>query len=143
MFRGGFEHQVDSKGRVIVPALFRELLSPACFVTKGFHRCLFIFPWKKWLEIETKLSSAPITDLNALALQRFFGAGVEATPDGQGRLMIPPALRDYADIQRDVFTLGANNRLELWSKENWDEYESQELSLESILEKAASLGLGI
>lgn len=143
MFRGCFDHQVDNKGRIIVPARFRELLAPACFITKGFHRCLFVFPWKKWLEIEDQLNAAPITDLNALALQRFFGAGMEANPDAQGRLVLSPALREYAGIDRDVFTLGANNRVEIWSKANWCEYEKQELSLEGILAKAAALGLGI
>jgi MraZ protein len=143
MFRGGFEHQVDQKGRLIVPARFRELLKPACFITKGFHRCLFIFPWEKWLEIEAKLKAASITDLNALALQRFFAAGVEGTPDSQGRLMIPPSLREYAGLEKDIFTLGANNRVEVWSKARWSEYEDQELSLEGILEKVAALGLEI
>ncbi len=143
MFRGGFEHQVDAKGRLIIPVRFRELLRPACFVTKGFHRCLFVFPWKRWLEIEEKLNAASITDLNALALQRFFGAGVESNPDGQGRLMVPPALREYAEIEKDIFTLGANNRVEVWSKARWADYENRELSLDGILEKVAALGLEI
>ncbi len=143
MFRGGYEHQVDAKGRLIIPVRFRELLRPACFVTKGFHRCLFVFPWKRWLEIEEKLNAASITDLNALALQRFFGAGVESNPDGQGRLMVPPALREYAEIEKDIFTLGANNRVEVWSKARWADYENRELSLDGILEKVAALGLEI
>lgn len=143
MFRGAFEHQVDANGRIIIPVRFRELLKPACFITKGFHRCLFIFPWEKWTEIEDKLNSASIADLNALALQRFFGAGVEANPDGQGRLMIPPSLREYAGIQKDVFLLGANNRVEVWARSQWEEYEGRELSLEGILLKVAALGLAI
>jgi len=90
MFRGGFEHQVDDKGRIIIPVRFREFLSPACFITRGLHNCLFVFPWAKWIEIEEKLKTAPITDLNALAMQRFFGTGIEANLDGQGRLILPP-----------------------------------------------------
>jgi MraZ protein len=141
MFRGGIEHQVDDKGRIIVPTRFRELLAPACFITRGMHRCLFVFQWAKWEEIEKKLDSAPITDLNAIALQRFFGTGVETSLDSQGRLSIPTALRDYADIKKDVFTLGASNRLEIWGRERWLEYESSDLSLDSILEKAAAFGI--
>lgn len=141
MFRGGVEHQVDDKGRIIIPTRFRELLAPACFVTRGFHRCLFVFPWSKWEEIEEKLSAAPITDLNAMTVQRFFGTGVEASLDSQGRLMIPPALREYAGIKKDVYTEGTGNRLEVWSKERWLEYEAQELSLESVLQKVAALGI--
>ncbi len=143
MFRGAFEHQVDSTGRIIIPVRFRELLKPACFITKGFHRCLFVFPWKKWTEIEDKLNPASIADLNALALQRFFGAGVEANPDGQGRLMISPTLREYAGIEKDVLILGANNRVEIWAKSRWSDYENNELADDAILQKARDLGLSI
>jgi MraZ protein len=141
MFRGGVDHQVDEKGRIIIPARFRELLSPACFITRGLNRCLFIFPWAKWSEIEQKLNSASITDINALALQRFFGTGTEANMDGQGRLVISASLREYAEIQKDVFILGASNRLEVWSKAVWADYERQELSLQAVLAKAAAFGI--
>jgi MraZ protein len=140
MFRGGVEQQIDDKGRIIVPTRFRELLSPTCFVTRGLHRCLFVFPWAKWLEIEERLNTAFITDSNAIALQRFFGTGMETSLDSQGRLTLPPALREYAEIKKDAFTLGANNRWEIWAKERWETYEGSELSLEAILQKAAALG---
>jgi MraZ protein len=143
MFRGGFDHQVDEKGRIIVPARFREFLAPACFVTRGLNRCLFVFPWTKWMEIEQKLNSASITNLNALALQRFFGTGSEAVVDGQGRLMVPASLREYAGIQKDVYILGASNRLEIWAKSRWAEYDEQELSLEGILQNAAAMGISL
>jgi MraZ protein len=141
MLRGGFEHQVDDKGRIIIPVRFREFLSPACFITRGLHNCLFVFPWTVWVEIEKNLNATSIIDEDALALQRFFGTGIEASLDGQGRLILPATLREYAGIQKDIFVLGAISHLELWAKSRWTEYESKELSTAGILQKAKNLGV--
>ena len=141
MFRGGVDHQLDDKGRITIPAKFRSSLSPVCFLTRGWHGCLFIFPWDKWREIEQRLEAVRITDMQAIAVQRFFSSGTEVQLDAQGRLFLPPQLREYAGIQKDVVIRGTANRIEVWSKANWDHYDRTELSLEKIVEKAAALGI--
>jgi MraZ protein len=140
MFRGAFEYALDDKNRIAVPPRYREDMSPAGFLTRGWNRCLFLFPWKFWDEIETKLSTLRISDMAGIAIQRFFSSGVECRLDGGGRLAIPADLRKYAGITKDVVIRGCANRLEIWAKEVWQQYDEGQ-SLEEIVQKAADLGI--
>lgn len=140
-FRGASDHQLDDKGRLSVPAKFRSFLLPVCYITRGWHGCLFCFPWSEWLAIEERLSTIRISDMDGVAVQRFFCGGVEAQPDDQGRVLIPPHLRRETGIERDVHVRGTINRIEVWSRDAWQLYCESELSLEKMAEKAAALGL--
>lgn len=123
IFRGRFEYAIDPKGRVNIPAPFRERLQESgqdSFVLTNFSDCLFAFPADDWARMEEKLSQVPITDRKKNAFVRFLiGGAVEATPDKQGRILVPPSLRSYAGLEKDVVIQGMPNRFEIWSLERW------------------------
>jgi len=143
LFMGEFQHTVDKKGRLIMPARFREGLSQGFIVTKGLDHCLFVYPREEWFSIEKKLKTLPFTQKEARAFVRFFFSGaVECELDKQGRVLLPNNLREYAEIQKDVVVIGVSSRVEIWSKENWEKYSSEaELSYEEIAEKMVELGI--
>lgn len=142
MFMGQFQHALDPKGRLIIPARFRELLGDTFILTKGLDRCLFVYPKEEWAVLEQKLKSLPFTQKDARAFIRFFFSGaVEIEMDKQGRILIPPQLREYAGIDRDIIIIGVSNRAEIWSLTEWEAYSQQaSASYEEIAEK---LNLGI
>jgi len=124
-FRGRFNYAIDPKGRVNVPSPFRETLQDRgqeSFFITNFSGCLYAFAADDWDRIEEKLSRVPSTDRRKQAFVRFFlGGAVEAIPDKQGRILIPPSLREYAQLDKDVVFQGIANRFEIWSLERWDE----------------------
>lgn len=142
MFMGQFQHALDPKGRLTIPARFRELLGDTFILTKGLDRCLFVYPKDEWAVLEQKLKSLPFTQKDARAFIRFFFSGaVEIEMDKQGRILVPPQLRDYAGIDRDIIIIGVSNRAEIWSVEEWEAYSRQaSASYEEIAEK---LDLGL
>lgn len=142
MFMGQFQHSLDPKGRLIIPARFRELLGDTFILTKGLDRCLFVYPKDEWAVLEQKLKSLPFTQKDARAFIRFFFSGaVEIEMDKQGRILVPPQLREYAGIDRDIIIIGVSNRAEIWSLEEWEAYSKQaSASYEEIAEK---LDLGL
>jgi MraZ protein len=132
MLIGEFQHTIDSKGRVIVPARFREDLGDYFYVTKGLDGCLFVLSPKEWNRLQEKISAMPIS--KARGLQRFFFSGaVEAQPDRQGRILLPQSLRNYAGLVKDVTFIGASNRAEIWNTESWTAFNST-LTQENIAE---------
>lgn len=132
MFIGEYLHSIDAKGRVSVPAKFREDLGPCFYITKGLDGCLFVLSAAEWARLEQKVSAMPVS--KARGLQRFFFAGAaEVTPDKQGRILIPQPLREYAALQKDVTFLGAATRAEIWSTSKWTEFSSA-LTQDSIAE---------
>jgi MraZ protein len=142
MFMGQFQHSLDSKGRLIIPSKFREILDSSFVLTKGLDKCLFVYPKDEWAILEQKLKALPFTQKDARAFIRFFFAGaVETETDKQGRILIPPHLREHAQIDRDVVVIGVSNRAEIWSQEIWDEY-SQEAA-QSYEEIAEKIDLGL
>lgn len=142
MFRGGFAHNIDDKGRVIVPQKFRLLLGEKFVVTKGLDRCLWVFADEEFRELDERLKAQPMLDPNAVRLQRFFCAeAVDAVTDAQGRVALPANLREYAAIEKEVMIIGAGNRIEIWSKPRWDETASA-LSDDMIRESAREIGVG-
>src|SRR5436190_1491022 len=141
MFSGAFPHSVDAKGRLVLPARFRSQLGMELTVTKGLHRCLWLFPEETWRGVSSQLVGEGLGSPDSLALQRFFlGSAADAGPDDQGRIALPQLLREYAGIDKEVVTAGMGSRLEIWSRERWDSYQN-DLTDDRILELAGRLGL--
>lgn len=125
MFMGLYEPKLDEKGRVILPAKFREQLSDGLVVTRGQDRCLYVFPRSEFENIYQRLSQAPITSKQARDFGRVFLAGAsDESLDKQGRVTIPQTLRKYAQLERDVVVTGVGARIEIWDAQHWDEYLS-------------------
>lgn len=143
LFCGEYQYVVDLKGRVIIPSKFREGLGDKFMVTKGLDNCLFAYSEQEWDGILTKLKTIPLTDKEGRAFVRFFVAGaMECDIDKQGRILIPQNLREYAAIDRDVFVLGAINRVEVWDKEKWLEHSKDfNENADKIAEKMSALGI--
>jgi len=143
MFIGEYQHTVDNKGRIIMPSKLRDDLGQNFIVTKGLDNCLFVYPMEEWKRLENKLRTLPLTNKNARAFIRFFFAGAtECSLDKQGRILIPNNLREYAKIIKDVVIIGVAERIEIWAKEEWTNYNSDDnLSYEDIDEKMAELGI--
>lgn len=143
MFIGEFSHAVDVKGRMSMPAKFRENLGESFFITKGLDHCLFVFPESEWRLFEEKLKTLPLTNKNARAFVRMFFAGAtEGSFDKQGRILVPQTLRDHADIDKEVTVIGVGERIEIWSDTNWESYNDPEnISYDEIAEQMAELGI--
>ncbi|MDD2446976.1 MAG: division/cell wall cluster transcriptional repressor MraZ [Tissierellia bacterium] len=143
MFIGEHQHSIDDKGRLIIPSKFREDLGYEFIMTKGLDNCLFVYPKNEWLIIEEKLKSLPLTNRDARAFIRFFFAGAsECTLDKQGRVLVPVNLREHSKLEKETVIIGVSTRMEIWSKEEWDAYNSDDnLSYDSIAEKMAELGI--
>lgn len=140
---GEYQHSIDAKGRMIIPAKFRDELGDRFIVTRGLDHCLFVYPQSEWKHIEEKLKSLPFTRSDARAFTRFFFSGaVEAELDKQGRVNIPATLRQYSKLNKDCVVIGVSNRVEIWSKEVWEEYYTQsEASFNEIAEKIVDFDL--
>ncbi|MBQ6362061.1 MAG: division/cell wall cluster transcriptional repressor MraZ [Lachnospiraceae bacterium] len=121
MFMGEYEHSIDNKGRVIIPAKFREQLGDTFVLTKGLDGCLFIYTNEDWAAFAEKLKNTSFGSEKSRKLQRYFMAGaVQVEADKQGRILIPGKLRDLAGLTKDVSLLGVGNRIELWNTETWE-----------------------
>lgn len=145
MFMGEYLHSIDGKGRLIVPAKFREGLGEKFIATKGLDNCLFIYPVSEWETLEQKFKTLPTAKADARAFMRFFFSGAtECEVDKQGRILLPANLREHAKLDKDVVVLGVSSRVEIWSKDVWDQYSSQgEGVFEEIAEKIVDFDLGI
>ena len=143
MFLGEVQHNVDAKGRMIMPAKFREGLGDHFIVTKGLDKCLFVFPMAEWQVFENKVKDLPISDPSVRKFVRFFfGGAFEAEADNQGRVVLPPNLREYANIQKEIITVGAAGRVEIWSKEYWSDYNNEDYIMdEDVATKMAEFGI--
>ncbi|WP_202076950.1 division/cell wall cluster transcriptional repressor MraZ [Caldalkalibacillus salinus] len=143
MFMGEYQHAIDQKGRLIIPAKFRDDLGERFVVTRGLDQCLFVYPQTEWKQIEQKLKSLPFTRSDARAFTRFFFSGAtECELDKQGRANIAANLRQYAKLTKECIVIGVSNRVEIWSKDIWEEYFSQsEASFNEIAEKIVDFDL--
>lgn len=137
MFMGEYAHTVDEKGRMIIPAKFRDGLGVKFVVTRGLDNCLFVYPEQEWAVMEQKLKALPLMKSDARAFTRFFFSGAtECELDKQGRVNIPSTLREHAKLDKDVVVIGVSNRVEVWAKEVWEQYASEsEASFNEIAEK--------
>ena len=123
MFIGEYHHSIDEKGRLIVPAKFREELGNSFIVTRGIENCLFVYPMDEWKKIVNKLESLPFTKRDAREFMRFFLSGAsEAEFDKQGRINITSPLISYANLTKECVVIGTGDRLEIWSLENWSTF---------------------
>lgn len=145
MFMGEYSHTIDTKGRLIIPSKFREELGETFVVTKGLDGCLFVFSDEEWKAFEIKLKSLPLTNKNARQFARFFVAGaMPCELDKQGRILLPATLREFAGLEKDVVLTGMLNRIEIWSKEKWNENNSlDDVAMDEIAEQMTDLGFGI
>ncbi|WP_100404573.1 division/cell wall cluster transcriptional repressor MraZ [Bacillus solitudinis] len=143
MFMGEYRHNVDEKGRMIVPAKFRDELGATFVVTRGLDRCLFAYPLEEWKKLEEKLKTLPFTKKDARAFTRFFFSGAtECELDKQGRVNIASPLREYAHLEKECVVIGVSNRVEVWSKSIWEEYFSNaEESFSEIAENIVDFDL--
>ena len=143
MLIGEYEHSVDVKGRLIMPAKLREEIGEKFVVTKGLDGCLFVFSLKEWDLFQEKLRALPVSNKNARDFSRFFLAGaIECEIDKQGRFLISGNLREFASLDKDVVIIGVTTRPEIWNKEKWKNYSSDEnISAEEIAENMSELGL--
>ena len=123
MFMGEYHHNVDTKGRIIVPAKFRDNLGETFILTRGLDRCLFGYPLSEWAIIEEKLKQLPLTKKDARAFTRFFFSGAtECEIDKQGRINIATPLFQYAQLEKECVILGVSNRIEIWDQTEWQNY---------------------
>ena len=145
MFMGEYNHTIDAKGRLIIPSKFRELLGEEFVLTKGLDGCLSIYPMDEWKAFEEKLRALPLTNKNARTFTRFFVAGAtNCELDKQGRILVPQTLREFAGLEKDVVLTGMLNRIEIWSKEKWNENNSlDDVAMDEIAEQMTDLGFGI
>ena len=145
MFMSQYNHTIDAKGRVIIPAKFREKLGDSFVVTKGLDGCLYGYAKEEWSAFEEKLGTLPITNKNSRQFTRFFLAGAaECELDKQGRILIPSVLREFAALDKDVVLVGVASKIEIWSKERWDESNGEyETNMDDIAMNLESLGFSI
>lgn len=123
LFLGTHTPRLDEKGRLFLPAKYREDLSGGVVVTKGQERCLYVFPTTEFARITEALRTAPVTAKAVRDYSRvFFASASDEVPDKQGRVTIPPGLREYAGLGRDCVVIGANTRLEIWDATAWEAY---------------------
>lgn len=141
MFMGEYNHTIDAKGRMIIPAKFRELLGEEFVLTKGLDGCLSIYPMDEWEAFEQKLRALPLTNKNARTFSRFFVAGATTCElDKQGRILVPVTLREFAGLSKDVVLTGNLTRIEIWSKEKWMENSNCE-DMDAIAEGMQAMGI--
>lgn len=146
MFRGRVEHTIDSKGRLSIPSRFRDVLTEKyseTLVVTNFDRCLVAYPPEEWEALERRASALPQLKREVKAFQRYFISGATECPlDRQGRILIPPSLRTYAALERDVVLVGMLKKVEIWSKERWEEvFHQSQKNFEEISDVLAELGI--
>jgi MraZ protein len=140
---GEYEHSLDAKGRLIMPAKLRTDMGEKFIITKGLDGCLFVFSQIEWSNFESKLKELPLTNKNARDFVRFFLSGAtECEIDKQGRFLLVNTLREYAEITKEVIIIGVGTRLEIWNKDKWKKYNSNEnISADTIAENMTMLGI--
>jgi MraZ protein len=137
---GEFNHSIDSKGRIIIPSKFREDLGEEFVITLGLDGCLFAYPNKEWNAFVEKLQTLPGTK-EARQLQRYFMAGAAACEvDKQGRILIPTKLRETAALDKDIVFVGVMNKIEIWSKERWDNNNDYD-DMDDVAEHMSEYGI--
>ena len=142
MFMGEYNHSIDAKGRMIVPSKFREDMGEEIIITKGFDGCLYGYNKEEWKNIEEKFKTVNLTSKEARKFLRFFFSGAASCEvDKQGRILIPPVLREYAGLDKEVVTAGVFTRIEIWDKSRW--LDNNYDDMDEIAEHLSELGLSI
>lgn len=143
MFLGEFKHNIDTKGRLAIPAKFRMQLDGGAILTRGLDSCLFLFPKKEWDNLVEKLMKLPLAQAGSRAFVRLMLSGASDVEfDSQGRILIPESLRNYAHLDKKTVVTGLYNRIEVWDVDAWDQYKQKtESASEEIAEKLGELGI--
>ena len=144
MLIGEYNHSIDAKGRIFMPAKFREDLGEHFIVARGIGKCLFVFPAQEWNTLTQKLREIPMADAQLQSfLRSFYASATECEADKQGRILIPQRLRDLAGMEKEVTAIGVMSRVELWATEAWETYNAAALEggYDETLEKLAALGI--
>lgn len=143
MFIGEYNHNLDDKGRVAVPAKFRAMLKGGAVVTRGLDNCLFLYTKKEWQELAVKLAKLPISKANTRAFARLMLAGaMDVDFDNQGRIMLPEYLRKFAGLKKNLTIAGLYDRLEIWDEAAWNKYKKgTEKKSTDIAEALGELGV--
>ncbi len=143
MFMGEYNHSIDPKGRLIVPAKFRESLGDVFVVTQGLDGCLFVYPDEEWQAFEEKLKTLPMANKDARKFVRFFLAGAaQVELDKQGRILLPANLRSFAGLEKECALVGVGSRVEIWDKDRWEATTSYD-DMDEIADHMLELGLSI
>ena len=141
MLIGEYEHSLDAKGRLIMPAKLRTDMGEKFIITKGLDGCLFVFSQNEWSNFESKLKELPLTNKNARDFVRFFLSGAtECEIDKQGRFLIPSNLRTAAGLEKEAVIIGVGTRLEIWDKATWQKCD-ENISADEIAENMTMLGI--
>ncbi|MFA6495393.1 MAG: division/cell wall cluster transcriptional repressor MraZ [Candidatus Paceibacterota bacterium] len=143
MFLGEYKHNLDTKGRIAVPAKFRGQLDGGAILTRGLDHCLFLFPKNEWDELVKKLVALPLAQADSRAFVRLMLSGAsDVVFDGQGRILIPDHLRAYARVSKAAVVTGLYNRIEIWDEAQWQSYKTKtESASDEIAEKLGQLGI--
>lgn len=141
MFYGEYFHSIDRKGRLILPAKFREVAKAnfieKFYITRGLDKCLFMFSEEEWRTQENRFKAISFTKQQARTFNRlYFSGAADVQPDKQGRILLPQYLKDFANIKKEVIIVGVSNRVEIWAKDGWEAfYGNSRQSFEEIAEK--------
>lgn len=141
MFLGRHNHNLDAKGRLALPARFRDKLSEGVVITRGFDPCLLVYPVEAWMPLAERVASLSISDPDVRTLRRMlFADAVDVQLDGQGRVLVPAELRQYASIDREAVVVGVHTFMEIWSPSSW-KHQSSSIDREgaSVAERLADL----
>lgn len=143
MFIGEYSYKVDEKGRLSVPAKFRDQLATGCILTRGLDKCLWLYTAEEWEKVAGSVSELPITQKDARSFSRFILSGaMDLKLDRTGRINLPKYLADYAGIKNKVVVIGMHHRLEIWAEEKWNSFkEEMEKNSEEVAENLAEIGL--
>ncbi len=143
MFIGEYAHNLDDKGRIAIPKKFRSDLRKGAVVTRGLDSCLFLYTKKEWEKLAEKLANLPFAQANTRAFARLMLAGaMDVEIDGQGRIVLPEYLRQFAGLNKEVIVAGLYSRLELWDSAKWSEYKKKtEAESNQIAEQMGELGV--
>lgn len=143
MFLGEFQHTIDDKGRLAIPAKFRPSLTDGLVVTRGLDRCLYVWTLDQWRDLAQKLAKLPMMQGDARRIARhFFSGAVDAKLDKLGRVILPQFLREYAGLRDEVVVVGVYTRVEIWSQDNWQSERSIAEEQSSVFaEHLANLGI--
>ena len=143
MLLGEYEHSIDTKGRIAMPAKLRDGLGGKFIITKGLDGCLFVYAMDEWQRVEQKLASLPMSRKTARDFTRFlFGGACEGECDKQGRVLLPASLRRYAGLERDAVIVGVGSRAEIWDAAKWQQYNEESAEdVNELAEQLADLGI--
>lgn len=135
---GQYQHSIDSKGRLFIPAKLREELGDTFYVTMGADQCLSVYSEASWDNFTEKFESMPYT--KSRRMRPLFANAAKCEPDAQGRILLPAKLRNYAGLKKDVTVIGVSNRAEIWDTAAWTEEEDKELNPENLAAVMEELG---